>query len=339
MLKIKCSAAIVGIGSVSNIGVTQGGKSNLELTALEGEEVVLSPVPFSLDTFVPKKKDQRSMSHSQAMAVYAAGLAIESAGILDDAQARHELRLLLSCSIGERDERVDTNILANQNEPDFSLHAELSKMRPTTILQRLPSLFLASVSMTYETFGETVSYVGETAAANASLKYGISCAEQGAGERVLVGGVFNGQQPIYHEMVEHNKQFSCYKELVLGSAAGFTVLQSDKQARADGQHIASINYWGEHEAIELELALSERSQYIAIMHELDSSSSLEQELLNQELQVLNVNQYIGNAFEGSTHTQINIALGYFSNELEQGAEVFLLSQNMSGFFDVFSLKR
>ena len=339
MFNIQYSAAIIGIGSISNLGVKQGREGgDKSLHKLKARTDIISPVEFSLDRYVPKKKEQRSMSQSQAMAVYAAGLAIENAGVLNDLEVCNDLRLLLSCSIGERDERVDVNILKNRHEQNFCLNSELRKMRPTTILQRLPSLFLANVSMAFDLNGETVSYVGESSAAIASLKYALSTVSSSNTGRTLVGGVFNGQQPIYHEMVGHNKNFPKYQELVFGSAATFTILKNVDQARQEGTCVSELRYWGEFVKDDIAKVLkSVNAKLISIMHELTNTSSLLNDLIALDMDLFNVNDYVGNLFEASTHTQIMLTLSYYNTSLIQGSEAFILSENISGRFNIFSL--
>src|ERR1700735_2310392 len=68
-------------------------------------------VPVNLDTQIPKKGDQRQMEAWQRIGTYAAGLALDSAGIKDDKEILARTDMIVAAGGGERDLKVDAAIL------------------------------------------------------------------------------------------------------------------------------------------------------------------------------------------------------------------------------------
>src|SRR5437870_6398004 len=72
----------------------------------------LAPVEF--DKQIPKKGDQRQMEAWQRIGTYAAGLALDSAGVKGDKDILGRMDMVIAAGGGERDLSVDTNILNAQ---------------------------------------------------------------------------------------------------------------------------------------------------------------------------------------------------------------------------------
>src|SRR6478735_5526275 len=67
--------------------------------------------PLDYDRQIPKKSDQRQMEPWQRLGVYAAGLALETAGAKADAGLKGRMHLIVAAGGGERDYAVDGQIL------------------------------------------------------------------------------------------------------------------------------------------------------------------------------------------------------------------------------------
>ncbi len=63
--------------------------------------------PVELDRQIPKKADQRQMEPWQRYGTYAAGAALEDAGVKGDAAILSKMHLIVACGGGERDYAVD----------------------------------------------------------------------------------------------------------------------------------------------------------------------------------------------------------------------------------------
>src|SRR4051794_14514065 len=74
----------------------------------------LAPVDF--DKQIPKKGDQRQMEAWQRIGTYAAGLALEGAGLKGKAELLAQMDMVVAAGGGERDIAVDGNILTNKSK-------------------------------------------------------------------------------------------------------------------------------------------------------------------------------------------------------------------------------
>ena len=98
----------------------------------------------SLDTQIPKKGDQRQMEAWQRIGTYAAGLALDSAGVKGNKEILGRMDMIIAAGGGERDLAVDTGILNAQakgnSAPGFLNERLMSDLRPTLFLAQLSNL-------------------------------------------------------------------------------------------------------------------------------------------------------------------------------------------------------
>ena len=66
---------------------------------------------------IPKRGDQRQMETWQRLGTYAAGLALDDAGIKGDEALCATMDMVVAAGGGERDEAVDAAILAASRDP------------------------------------------------------------------------------------------------------------------------------------------------------------------------------------------------------------------------------
>ena len=67
--------------------------------------------PISFDQQIPKKGDQRQMEAWQRIGTYAAGLALDSAGIKGNTEMLSRTDMIVAAGGGERDLAVDSAML------------------------------------------------------------------------------------------------------------------------------------------------------------------------------------------------------------------------------------
>src|SRR6478735_12464364 len=109
---------ITGIGLATSLG--EGLDANWE--ALNARRInvdekgfapyVVHPLaPVNFDTQIPKKGDQRQMEAWQRIGTYAAGLALDSAGIKGNTDILARTDMIVAAGGGERDLAVDSAII------------------------------------------------------------------------------------------------------------------------------------------------------------------------------------------------------------------------------------
>ena len=110
---------ITGIGLATSLG--EGLEANwdaLNQRRINVDEKAFAPyivhplAPVNLDTQIPKKGDQRQMEAWQRIGTYAAGLALDSAGVKGNKDILGRMDMVVAAGGGERDIAVDTGILS-----------------------------------------------------------------------------------------------------------------------------------------------------------------------------------------------------------------------------------
>ncbi|WP_430911833.1 beta-ketoacyl-ACP synthase [Methylobacterium sp. sgz302541] len=212
------------------------------------------PAPaLAWDGQIPKKSDQRQMEAWQRLGVYAAGLALEAAGVKDDAAFKAALHLVVACGGGERDYAVDGAILTGLRDaadPGAYLNEHLlNDLRPTLFLAQLSNLLAGNISIVHGVTGASRTFMGEEAAGVDALRIAHARIAAGQNDAMLVGGSYNAERPdvlVVHEMGgylrhgEYRPVFARAGEsekaggFILGSCAAFLVLESAAHATARG---------------------------------------------------------------------------------------------------------
>jgi len=115
-------ALITGIGLVSCLG--EGVDAHWAALNRAGgfqpavDAATFAPWPvhpmtrLELDRQIPKRGDQRQMEAWQRIGTYAAGIALESAGLKGNAELLSRMDMIVAAGGGERDYAVDTAILS-----------------------------------------------------------------------------------------------------------------------------------------------------------------------------------------------------------------------------------
>src|SRR5690242_3128382 len=112
---------ITGIGLATSLGEGLDATWDaLQARRVHVDEKTFAPyivhpvVPVNLDSQIPKKGDQRQMEAWQRIGTYAAGLALDSAGVKGNKEILSRMDMIVAAGGGERDLAVDVGILTAQ---------------------------------------------------------------------------------------------------------------------------------------------------------------------------------------------------------------------------------
>jgi 3-oxoacyl-[acyl-carrier-protein] synthase II len=203
---------------------------------------------YALDKQVPKPGDQRAMGPLMQYGAYAAGLALEMAGVKGNAALLQETHLVAASGGGERDWELDKQILSKldaANDRGAFLNRQLSDgLRPTLFLAQLPNLFAGNISIIHGVSGSSRTFMGEEAAGVDALRVAFRRCAAGQGDIFLVGAAYNAVRPDlqqqYHaggmllagawQPLWHRPEAG----ICLGSSGAFVVLEAKERALARG---------------------------------------------------------------------------------------------------------
>ncbi|MGX1790129.1 beta-ketoacyl-ACP synthase [Bosea sp. NPDC055332] len=248
---------ITGIGLASSLG--EGIETHAQALATNAALVVdtqsfapypLHPLkPLELDRQIPKKSDQRQMEPWQRLGVYAAGLALDDAGLKDDAEAKSQLQVIVAAGGGERDHAVDAAVLAglrNANQPGAFLNERLmGDLRPTLFLAQLSNLLAGNIGIVHGITGASRTLMGEEQAGVDAIRTAQARIAAGQADIILVGGAYNAERRDMLLLFElggflRSADFASVfarsdaPGMITGSAGAFLVLESAERAAARG---------------------------------------------------------------------------------------------------------
>ncbi|HLH96084.1 MAG TPA: beta-ketoacyl-ACP synthase [Xanthobacteraceae bacterium] len=198
-------AWITGIGIVSTLG--EGLQAHWQgLNSPPGPAdtkswapFVIHPIaPLDFDKQIPKKGDQRQMETWQRIGTYAAGLALDSAGVKGNSELLARMDMIVAAGGGERDAAVDAMILSGlrkSDRPDVFLNERLmNDLRPTLFLAQLSNLVAGNISIVHGVTGSSRTFMGEESAGVNALRVAQARIIAGQSEIALVGGCANADQ-------------------------------------------------------------------------------------------------------------------------------------------------
>lgn len=251
---------ITGIGIASCLG--EGAELHAQAVAtppapqVDTEAFAPYPVhrlkPLELDRQIPKKSDQRQMEPWQRLGVYAAGLALDGAGLKDDAQAKSLLQVIVAAGGGERDHGVDSAILTGMRTADdqgaYLNERLMSDLRPTLFLAQLSNLLAGNIGIVHGITGASRTFMGEEQAGVDAIRTAQARIAAGQADVMLVGGAYNAERRDMLLLLEaggylRKGDFApvfARKDapgLITGSAAAFLVLEPAEHAKARGAAI------------------------------------------------------------------------------------------------------
>ena len=149
-------------------------------------------VPLDLDKQIPRRADQRQMEPWQRLGTYTAGLALEDAGLVGDAERLGQTHMVVAAGAGERDMDVDGDILKGIGAApvaDEFLNERLSNdLRPTLFLAQLPNLLAGNISIVHKVTGSSRTFLGEEISGVSAVEIAWRRIRAGQGDVFLVGG-------------------------------------------------------------------------------------------------------------------------------------------------------
>jgi 3-oxoacyl-[acyl-carrier-protein] synthase II len=210
----------------------------------------LPPIDWNLQ--IPKRGDQRQMETWQRLGTYAAGLALDDAGMKSDEALCASMDMVIAAGGGERDTAVDSLILAaseTRSDDGVLLNEKLTtELRPTLFLAQLSNLLAGNISIVHKVTGSSRTFMGEEGCGISAVLTAAERIRSGQSDHVLVGGAFNTEHPdmlLGYELdgLLHRgewkpvwqRQGSPGGGLVSASGAGFLVLESRAHAEARGR--------------------------------------------------------------------------------------------------------
>jgi 3-oxoacyl-[acyl-carrier-protein] synthase II len=161
---------------------------------------IVNPLaPINFDMQIPKKGDQRQMENWQRIGTYAAGLALDSAGVKGNTEILPRMDMIVAAGGGERDLTVDSNILSGitraANPAAFLNERLMSDLRPTLFLAQLSNLLAGNISIVHGVTGSSRTFMGEESAGIDAVRIAHSRIGARQSDIALVGGSYNGERP------------------------------------------------------------------------------------------------------------------------------------------------
>lgn len=196
----------------------------------------LAALPFAEQ--ISSRADLRAQGHSQQLASYCAGQALDMAGLKGDVARLADMDLMIATPAGERDEEIDEQILRTllAEGDKGELNTMLLNLRPSLFLAQLQNLFAANISIVFGVLGTSITFMGETLAGAHAIAEARARIASGRSAMVLTGGVFNGARRDIRSFYEMNA--GAARQGVtsddLGSGCGFLVLEDAAHAHDRG---------------------------------------------------------------------------------------------------------
>jgi len=244
---------ITGIGIVSCLGEGPEAHWQKLMQAQPSADIttfapfVVHPLaPINFDAQIPKKGDQRQMENWQRIGTYAAGLALESAGVKGNTDILTRMDMIVAAGGGERDLAVDSTILSGIKgaaDPAAFLNERLmSDLRPTLFLAQLSNLLAGNISIVHGVTGSSRTFMGEESAGIDAVRIAHSRIGARQSDIALVGGSLNSERPdmlLLYEFANFtlkNKYAPIWeregKGFALGSLGAFLVIEAREHAEA-----------------------------------------------------------------------------------------------------------
>jgi len=256
----KTEVWVTGIGLVSSLGEgldthwAQLASGDVPKPAVDTEDqtpyAVHPIVEIDVGAQIPKRSDQRQMGPWQHLGVYAAGLALDDAGISHNPELLSATNMIVAAGGGERDLDVDAVIMEKISEgenPGPILNTALNgELRPTLFLAQLSNLMAGNISIVHGVTDSSRTFMGEEAAGVSAIETAVAQIQHGQGEIFLVGGAYIAERADMSMLMEfghtlwqgeHGSVWSREDSdggMIMGSAGAFLILESRQHAEARG---------------------------------------------------------------------------------------------------------
>jgi 3-oxoacyl-[acyl-carrier-protein] synthase II len=247
---------ITGIGLTSSLGDGLDANWDALLAGrINADEKTFAPyvvhplAQINFDAQIPKKGDQRQMEAWQRIGTYAAGLALQSAGVKNDKEILGRMDMVISAGGGERDIGVDLTILNAKTKgnapPGFLNERLMSDLRPTLFLAQLSNLLAGNIAIVHGVCGTSRTFMGEEAAGFDAARIALARIAAGQSDIALIGGAHNGERKdllLLYEFGDYclRDKFvpvwerQDHQGFAIGSTGAFLVIESKAHAIARG---------------------------------------------------------------------------------------------------------
>ena len=229
------------------------------------DEAATAPFPihtigdYDLAAQVPRPGDRRAMGPMMQYGAYAAGLALDMAGLKGDDEQLRQTHMIVASGGGERDLELDRLILDGAprqgergcGERDEWITAQLADgLRPTLFLAQLPNLFAGNISIIHKVSGSSRTFMGEEGAGADALRIAHRRLAAGQGSIFLVGAAFSAARP--DVQISYNAGGFLLRDgfadlwcrpdagMCFGAAGAFLVLESRQSAAARGAAVRAV---------------------------------------------------------------------------------------------------
>ncbi len=247
-------AWITGIGLATSLGEGLDAHWDaLNSKTINVDETTFAPyvvhpmTKLNFDAQIPKKGDQRQMEAWQRIGAYAAGLALDSAGIKGNTEILSRTDMIVAAGGGERDLAVDSAIV-NANiqgnaEPGLLNERLMNDLRPTLFLAQLSNLLAGNVSIVHGVTGSSRTFMGEEAAGVDAARIALARIASGQSDIALIGAAQNSERKEMLMLYEFgdfnlkNKFLPVWERdngFALGAGGVFLVIESKEHALARG---------------------------------------------------------------------------------------------------------
>lgn len=206
---------------------------------------------------IPKRGDQRQMENWQRLGVFAAGLALDDAGMKDDMDACGSMDLIVAAGGGERDIAVDSMIVdeaLKRNDRERLLIEKLTtELRPTLFLAQLSNLLAGNISIVHKVTGSSRTFMGEESAGISAIATAFARIKAGQSTHTLVGGAFIAERADILLLVEGIRAHQTGPwvplwsrdghdggGMMLGTVGAFLLLESREHAEARNARIYAV---------------------------------------------------------------------------------------------------
>jgi len=248
-------AWITGIGLATSLSDNLDANwEGLEQRRINVDEKSFAPyivhplAPVSFDAQIPKKGDQRQMEAWQRIGTYAAGLALDSAGIKGNKDILARMDMIVAAGGGERDLAVDSAILnaeaQGNSAPGFLNERLMSDLRPTLFLAQLSNLLAGNIAIVHGVTGSSRTFMGEEAAGVDAARIALARIAAGQSDIALIGAAHNGERKdllVLYEFGDFNLKGKFapvwargeHGGFALGSGGAFRIAQARRSARRE----------------------------------------------------------------------------------------------------------
>jgi len=247
-------AWITGIGLATSLGEGLDAHWDaLNDKRVNADETTFAPyivhpmAKVSFDAQIPKKGDQRQMEAWQRIGTYAAGLALDSAGIKGNIEILSRMDMIVAAGGGERDLAVDSAIVnadvQGNAAPGLLNERLMNDLRPTLFLAQLSNLLAGNIAIVHGVTGSSRTFMGEEAAGVDATRIALARIAAGQSDIVLVGAAQNGERKdllMLYEFSDFNLKgkygplWARDNGFALGSGGVFFVIESREHAQARG---------------------------------------------------------------------------------------------------------